>query len=101
MKADIEPSTEELLRAFYETAVQQAEEIASAVLEWAETLVETLAPLINEAANLLCELLPLILKEIRRGCSYKPTKKDAPRKLGKPKTSRQHPQPRYCARSRI
>lgn len=101
MKADIEPSTEELLRAFYDIAVQQAEKIASAVFECAETIAETLAPLITEAADLLCELLPLVVEEIRRKAEYRPTKKDAPRRLGAERKISHHPQPRYCARSQI
>lgn len=101
MKADIEPSTEELLRAFYDIAVQQAEKIASAVFECAETLVETLAPLITEAADLLCDLLPLVLEEIRRKADYHPKKKDAPRKLGAVTENRKQAWRQPCARSQI
>lgn len=72
------------LREFCETFAKQAEEIAAAVFEGAEKLAETLAPLIEEAAKALSALLPMILEEIRRGCAYKPTKKDAPRKTGRP-----------------
>lgn len=70
------------LREFCETLARQAEKIAAAVFESAEKLAETLTPLFEEAAKALSALLPMVLEEIRRGCAYKPTKKDAPRKLG-------------------
>ena len=72
------------LREFYETVREQAAKIAEAVREGAEKLAETLTPLCEEAAEVLAALLPLVLEEIRRGCAYKPTKKDAPRKTGRP-----------------
>ena len=72
------------LREFCETARKQAEKIAEAVYKAAAELVETLAPLFEEAAKALSALLPMVLEEIRRGCEYKPTKKDAPRKTGRP-----------------
>ena len=89
------------LREFCETLAKQAEKIAAAFFESAEKLAETLAPLIEEAAKALSALLPMVQEEIRRGCAYKPTKKDAPRKLGEERKIRQYPKPRYCARSRI
>lgn len=72
------------LREFCETLAKQAEKIVAAVFESAEKLAETLTPLIEEAAKALSALLPMVLEEIRRGCAYKPTKKDAPRKTGWP-----------------
>ena len=101
MKADIESIAAEWLRAFYETAVKQAEEIAEAFFEGAEKLAEALAPLTEVLTKELAELLPLVVEEVRRRAVYRPTKKDAPRKLGAERKIRQHPQPRYCARSRI
>ena len=70
------------LREFCETFRKQAEKIAEAFFEGAEKLAETLAPLIESMTKELAELLPMVLEEIRRGCAYIPTKKDAPRKLG-------------------
>ena len=72
------------LREFCATFRKQAEKIAEAGYKAAEELAETLAPLIEEAAKALSALLPMVLEEIRRGCAYKPTKKDAPRKTGRP-----------------
>ena len=72
------------LREFCETLAKQAEKIAAAVFESAEKLAETLAPLIESMTKALAELMPLMVEEIRRGCAYKPTKKDAPRKTGRP-----------------
>jgi hypothetical protein len=72
------------LREFCETLAKQAEKIAAAVFESAEKLAETLAPLVEEAEKALSALLPMVLEEIRCGCAYKPTKKDAPRKTGRP-----------------
>ena len=72
------------LREFCETLAKQTEKIAAAVFESAEKLAETLAPLIESMTKELAELLPMVLEEIRRGCAYKPTKKDAPRKTGRP-----------------
>lgn len=74
----------DVLREFYETVREQAAKIAEAVREGAEKLAETLTPLFVEATKALSALLPMILEEIRRGCAYKPTKKDAPRKTGRP-----------------
>jgi len=72
------------LLEFCSTFRKQAEKIAEAFFEGAEKLAETLAPLIEGATKALAELLPIVLEEIRRGCAYKPTKKDAPRKTGRP-----------------
>lgn len=72
------------LRESCETFRKQAEKIAEAFFEGAEKLAETLAPLIESMTKELAELLPMVLEEIRRGCAYKPTKKDAPRKTGRP-----------------
>lgn len=82
MKADIEKTAEERLRAFREAMIHQAEIIASVVFEGAKTIAETLAPLLDAAADVLRELLPLILEEIRRAAGCYPKKKDAPRKIG-------------------
>lgn len=70
------------LREFCATFRKQTEKIAEAFFEGAEKLAETLAPLIEGATKALAALLPMVLEEIRRGCAYTPTKKDAPRKLG-------------------
>ena len=72
------------LREFCATFRKKAEKIAEAVYKAAEELAETLAPLIESMTKELAELLPLMVEEIRRGCAYKPTKKDAPRKTGRP-----------------
>lgn len=72
------------LREFCETLAKQTEKIAEAVFESAEKLAETLTPLLEEAAKALSALMPMVLEEIRRGYAYKPTKKDAPRKTGRP-----------------
>lgn len=72
------------LREFCATFRKQAEKIAAAVFESAEKLAESLTPLFEEAAKALSALLPMVLEAIRRGCAYKPTKKDAPRKTGRP-----------------
>ena len=89
------------LREFCATFRKQTEKIAEAVYKAAEELAETLAPLIESMTKELAELLPLVVEEVRRRAVYRPTKKDAPRKLGAERKIRQHPQPRYCARSRI
>lgn len=72
------------LREFCAAFGKQAEEIAEAVYKAAAELAETLVPLIESLTKELAELLPMVLEEIRRGCAYKPTKKDAPRKTGRP-----------------
>lgn len=72
------------VREFCATFRKQTEKIAAAVFESAEKLAESLTPLFEEAAKALSALLPMVLEEIRRGCAYKPTKKDAPRKTGRP-----------------
>ena len=89
------------LREFCETVRKQAEKIAAAVNEAAEKLAETLAPLIEEAAKALSALLPMVLEEIRRGCVYKPTKKDAQRKTGRPHAAARPQKILYRARSGI
>lgn len=89
------------LREFCETLARQAEKIAAAVFESAEKMAEELAPLIEEAAEVLAKILPLAIEEVRSRAAYRPSKKDAPRKLGEERKIRQYPKPRYCARSRI
>lgn len=72
------------LREFCATFGEQDEKIAEAFFEGAEKLAETLAPLIEGATKALAELLPLLIEEVRRRAVYRPTKKDAPRKTGRP-----------------
>lgn len=101
MKADIEKTVEERLRAFCDAMMHQAEIIASAVFECAETMGETLAPLIDAAADVLRELLPLILEEIRRAEGCRPKKKNAPRKIGQTHIAMMSRKNMPKARSRI
>lgn len=93
------------LRDFFETIRKAAAKIMAEVIESAETLAEeleeALALLIESAEAAVEAILPAVIEEVRRRAVVHPAKKDAPRKLGTIRASRQHTRKRPCARSRI
>lgn len=92
------------LRDFFETIRKAAAKIMAEVIESAETLAEelaeTLAPLIESAEAAVEAILPAVIEAVRRRAVVHPAKKDAPRKLGVVRASRQQKR-RFCARSQI